>query len=63
MDEVTQVGGLLGIILTIVGVIYGAVNHKRLRSTCCGRKMDMSIDIESTSPQTVRPLELKPSPV
>lgn len=50
MDQASQVGGILGIIITVVGVIYTAVNHKRLRSTCCGRKIEIAIDIESTTP-------------
>ena len=28
------------------------INHTRVRSTCCGKKMEASIDIEATSPQT-----------
>lgn len=60
MDEASQIGGVLGIIITVVGVVYGAINHKRLRSTCCGRKIDISVDIESTSPQAVRHVNVKP---
>ncbi len=59
MDQASQVGGILGIVLTVVGMVYGAINHKRLRSTCCGRKIDISVDIDSTSPRhtQVRPLD------
>ena len=51
MEQASQVGGILGIVVTVVGVVYSAINHKRLRSTCCGRKIDIAIDIDSTSPQ------------
>lgn len=30
--------------------IYNAVNHKRIRSNCCGKKLVASIDIENTTP-------------
>jgi hypothetical protein len=67
MEQASQVGGILGIVVTVVGVVYSAINHKRLRSTCCGKKIDMAIDIESTSPiqsrhkheSSVAPLEIK----
>jgi hypothetical protein len=60
MEQASQVGGILGIVVTVVGVVYSAINHKRLRSTCCGKKIDMAIDIESTSPIQSRH---KPCPV
>lgn len=60
MDQASQVGGILGIVITVVGVIYSAVNHKRLRSNCCGRKIDIAIDIESTSPQSTRHNQVTP---
>ncbi len=50
MDQTAQIGGVLGIVITVGGLIYGTINHKRLRSTCCGRKIDIALDIESTIP-------------
>ncbi len=60
MDQVTQIGGLLGIIVTVVGIVYSAINHKRLRSTCCGRKIDIAFDVESTTPPALRQVPVKP---
>ena len=48
----TQLGayaGYLSLGLAIVGMIVGAVNHKRVVSTCCRREASFSIDIDSTS--------------
>jgi hypothetical protein len=45
--------GALGIIAFLIssgGAIYAAINHKRVRMTCCGKKMDMSVDVDSTEP-------------
>lgn len=60
MDQASQVGGILGIVLTVVGMVYGAINHKRLRSTCCGRKIDISVDIDSTSPLPLHDRKIRP---
>jgi len=32
-----------------MGVVYTAVNHKRMRLNCCGRKVEMELDVDSTS--------------
>ena len=49
MDQTAT--GALGIIAFLIssgGAIYAAINHKRVRMTCCGKKMDMSVDVDST---------------
>ena len=49
MDSNT--GGILSIfafLFTGAGMIYAAVNHKRIRCKCCGKDMDMSMDVDST---------------
>jgi hypothetical protein len=49
------VSGAIG--ATIMSSFYIAyriiqyINHTRIRSSCCGKKMEASIDIEATSPQ------------
>jgi len=58
--DTTNILGLVGFGVSIVGVIYTAVNHKRVRSKCCGRLLEASLDVENTTPP--RPLEIK-SPV
>jgi hypothetical protein len=40
-------------ILVILYRVYLAVNHHRIRSTCCGKDFNASIDIEETTPKTV----------
>ena len=55
MDTSALAGGGVGasIILTI-GIIYKIVNHKKLVSKCCGRSIDVSLDIGDTTPQEVK---------
>lgn len=47
MDAGAAMGGT-GLFISIVGIIYSAVNHKHIRSKCCGKELDFSIDIDST---------------
>ena len=64
MDATTNnfLGGS-GLIATILGVafaVYKAVNHHRVRSSCCGKKLEVSLDVEQTTPpNTVRPEDEK----
>jgi hypothetical protein len=58
--DTNNILGLTGFAISIAGVIYTAVNHKRVRSKCCGRLLEASLDVENTTPP--RPLEIK-SPV
>jgi len=46
----TNILGLAGFGISVFGAIYTALNHKRLRSRCCGKDLDASIDIENTTP-------------
>jgi hypothetical protein len=37
--------------LAIGGIVVGAVNHKKLRSRCCGAEKVLSLDIDNTTPK------------
>lgn len=41
---------IVAIVVSIGGALITAVNHTRVRSACCGRRVEMSIDIEKTTP-------------
>ena len=32
--------------------VYVAVNHRRVRSNCCGKEIVVSVDVERTTPPT-----------
>lgn len=49
----TNVLSLSAILLSGASAVIGVINHKRIRSTCCGRKAEVSFDIESTTPNPV----------
>lgn len=52
MDNITSgaVGATTMLVLGILYKVYNAVNHHRIRSTCCGHKLEASIDVEETTP-------------
>ena len=45
-----QALGLTGIIIGLISSFIGLVNHKRIRSSCCGKKIETSFDIDTTTP-------------
>jgi hypothetical protein len=50
----TQIGayaGYLSFVMMIIGTVIAAVNHKRIRSECCGRAGSVSLDIDNTTPK------------
>jgi len=53
--------GLTATFTVLAGLIYKVymvVNHKRIRSSCCGKKLEASLDIENTTPpEVVVPLD------
>ena len=42
--------GIVSLIVVVVREIINAINHKRLRSNCCGKESVVSVDIENTTP-------------
>lgn len=48
-------------IATSALVLLGALvklNHKRLRSNCCNKELEVSIDVEDTTPKNTEPLSI-----
>jgi hypothetical protein len=48
-DYLGMSGGIAGIITLVVGIAI-KMNHKRIRSKCCGKNIEVSVDVESTTP-------------
>lgn len=58
--NLSAIGGMAGsisLLIILADKIYYLVNHRRVRSKCCGRNMDMSIDIDQTTPNITPPQE------
>jgi len=54
--------GVVAIVVSAVTAIVGVINHKRLRSNCCGKEAVMSVDIEATTPPKMKPVPVDGHP-
>ena len=39
---------IISILVSVGGAIYAAINHKRLRCKCCGKNLEVQVDVDST---------------
>ncbi len=54
MDPNTEgILGICGILISLVGILYSTLNHKKIRARCCNRNLEFSIDIDPTSQRTM----------
>jgi len=60
-NESSGIIAIVGLIISVGGSALAVLNHKRLRSTCCGKKIEASIDIEETTPPTSLPPKISQS--
>jgi len=47
-SSANTIGGI-SLFISVCGMIYTAINHKKIRGQCCGRELTASIDIEPTT--------------
>jgi hypothetical protein len=54
MDSTTALlgTGTGGTIIGILYLIYKTLNHKKCKSNCCGKRLEASIDVGETIPET-----------
>ena len=55
-NQTTSALALCGVIISALTTAVGIVNHRRIRSNCCGKTLDASLDIESTTPPSKAPV-------
>lgn len=49
MDS-TGILSIVAIVTSVGGALLALVNHQRIRSNCCGKKLEVSLDVEKTTP-------------
>jgi len=49
-SQATSIVALCGLAVSVLTAVIGAINHRRIRSNCCGKEVSASLDIENTSP-------------
>ena len=40
----------VAIVISLGSIVMGVVNHRRIRSNCCGKQASVSLDIDNTTP-------------
>lgn len=51
MDQnATAILAIIGVVVSVGGSILAVVNHTRCRSNCFGQKIEVSLDVEKTTP-------------
>jgi len=51
MDQQTSnILSIIGIVVSVGGALFTVINHKRCRSNCFGKKLELSIDVDQTQP-------------
>ena len=50
-SQASGILGIFGFLVSMGGAIYAAINHKKIRCKCCGKNLDMSVDVDSTEPE------------
>jgi len=50
MADDSTITSIVAIVVSLGGIVLGIVNHKRIRSNCCGKELTASIDVETTTP-------------
>jgi uncharacterized membrane protein (DUF106 family) len=46
--DTSAIVGWSGLVISIIGIIYSAINHKHCKILICGRRIDFAIDVNST---------------
>jgi hypothetical protein len=41
---------IVAIVTSVGGAVLALINHTRVRSMCCGKKLEVSLDVEKTTP-------------
>jgi len=52
--DANSIMSITAVVLSVCGTIYTAINHTRIRSACCGRKLEVSLDIDKTTPPPIK---------
>jgi hypothetical protein len=56
--QTTAALAIAGLVVSVGGSILAVVNHTRCRSNCFGQKLEVSLDVEKTTPPGEK-LEIK----
>lgn len=58
-NDTSSIIAIIGIIIAVSSSILAVVNHRRIRSNCFGKKLEVSLDVEPTTPPTSLPPKIR----
>jgi hypothetical protein len=47
-SETTSILAVIGVVISVGGTILSVINHTRVKSMCCGQRLEISLDVEKT---------------
>jgi len=48
-----EVMSIVALVISAGGILLGVINHRRIRSNCCGKRGEASLDIDTTTPPKI----------
>jgi hypothetical protein len=48
--DTSTILGIIAVVVSVTSGIITAINHTRIRSNCFGNKLEVSLDIDKTTP-------------
>jgi hypothetical protein len=54
--NIGSIAGLISLAIVMTEKVIQLINHKRVRSKCCGKVAEASLDVENTTPPSERRL-------
>lgn len=58
-SSAANVLAVISLVVSVGGAALSVINHSRIRSACCGKKLEVSFDIDRTVPSPNKPEDLK----
>jgi len=49
-SDTTAILAIIGVAVSVGGSILAIINHTRVRSNCFGQKLEVSLDVDKTTP-------------
>lgn len=49
-SDTTSILAVIGVVISVGGTVLSVINHTRVKSMCCGQKLEISLDVEKTQP-------------
>jgi len=49
-SDTTSILAVIGVVISVGGALLAVINHTRVKSVCCGKKLEVTFDVDKTQP-------------